>query len=589
MPRLPGESASLQGPRAVGRVVQGPRDVGGPAMYRTGRDIVGGANELNAAFEAEQLRIDRTRNEDAHNQLADFTVNQAIGEGGYQTQKGADAVTRPLLKDTLKEFDARVKSQMDGLDNDRQREMFKAHSDAIRARVTSGVLSHQLQEDKVYQGQVNNARVESATNTVSVNPGELQSELVRVRAGIKEYAETLGLGGDDKKTKTIRAEMLREATTPVHAAAIERAINDGRISAARKLLGDARKAGEIDSEVAGKLEAGLKVSSVRADGQAAFDKIRAQYAGDSQGALKAAMAIKNPETRDDATARVRAWNSDHLRIEAQVDKENNDAAWKAAVATEDPWKIDPVLWNSLDGKAQRNILDWIDAKKAADAKPRTTDDISAVNGVESMILAGDITEPEQLELYAPYMTATTYRSLNKLVKDRTEVNPTDVAKSFTLVTGKKIEEDNYDEWRSFQRYISDNVKRPEDLDQWADRWRMEGQTLKDKWGDDPDTLGEAVIEGRQDEFLVEVPAESADTVSSAISVLGRSDVEVQTGPVAQDEFYTKFYLDAQQWLKAHDSAVTPELVAGYAYCRAKGHPLTPKNVQWAANGLVGIK
>ena len=333
MPRLPGESENLQGPRAVKRMVQGPRDIGGPAMYRAGRDIVRGTNELHAAFEAEQLRIDRTRNEDAHNQLSDFTVNQAIGEGGYQTMKGADAVTKPLLKDTLKQFDARVKTQMDGLDNERQREMFKAHSDAIRARVTSGVLSHQLAEDKVYQGQVMKSTIDSASNTVSVHPGELQSELVRVRAGNKAYAETLGFGGNDKKTKMVRAEMLTAATTPVHAAAIERAINDGRVVAAKTLLKNARKAGEIDAKVADRLEDSLRVADVRAAGQAEFDKIRAKYGNDPAGALKAAMAIKNPEARDNATARVRAWNSDQLRLEAQVDKENADSAWKTAVAT----------------------------------------------------------------------------------------------------------------------------------------------------------------------------------------------------------------------------------------------------------------
>lgn len=572
MPTLPG-NPQLVTPRGGGGIVRGISDPGAVAISNTGARLVGAANRLQHAFDEEQARVDRNIVEDSFNTLRQRQMELEVGEDGYSKIKSGDAVKTPLIKNYSKQLEDSYKDLTGKLTNDRQRQAFRQRYDVAKSQFQKGVLTHVTRENQTYRKQVMDTTVDTEKNFSALRwnlKGEIYASRERAKASVDEFAEVNGL---DAKAKSV---LYRDATTQIHQAVIERAINEGNSDYASKWLKDHRS--EIDAGVATSLQATLKTAGDIEASQQAFDRIISGKP-DYPTALAAARKTKS-NIRDKVLSRVRSWDSDNQRLKARYEKENTDEAWRVAVATEDPWAINTTNWTELPGQTQREILQWTEAKKRADAQPPTVDDVSVVIGVQDMIEAGDITEPEQLIKYQPYMKPSTLNSLIGEIDKREDLNPKLIKDAFILATGKKVEEGNYEEWRNFQDYITENVKRPEDLNSYVDEWRMKGESVTTKFfSNDPGTVGEAVELGRED-FLIDVPEDSADNVSASVSLLGQ-----QTGETAQKEFYTKYYRDAQRWLKAHKSAVSPALVSGYAYCKAKGLPLTAKNINWAAQEL----
>jgi len=186
---------------------------------------------------------------------------------------------------------------------------------------------------------------------------------------------------------------------------------------------------------------------------------------------------------------------------------------------------------------------------------------------------------------------STYRSLRRKIEKRGTVSATLVQRSFEDRIGRprsKWTKADKQQWISYQGYILDNVKetkRPEDIDKWADKWFMEGYGTKDEFlRDDPNTYGEAYTKGRKD-FIISTPDEDAPAVSAAMDHLRNSGMKVPETEDAQNEFYTKYYLDANRWFSARDIVSSPDRIAAYSVLKSQNKPVTEANIEYVAGQL----
>jgi len=354
--KLPGEAETLQGSRAVKKVVEGPKDVWAPAAYRAGKDITWAANNMQAAFEREQARIDKDRVEDSHTQLVNFKIEMASGENGYKTKLGGDAVKTPLLKDSLRTLDEYIKAESKKLDNERQRDMFKAHSDVIRGQITQGVLTHQFNQDKVYQKELLAGTQSAETNSAAMNwnvPGEVDGSLLRIKKRVGDYATANGMPKEAKQAMEL------EATTDIHAAVITRAINAGQSGYARKWLKDHRD--EIDSTTAARLEGTLKTAGNREASQWHADRIWGEGGSASEMTAKA-RKILDPAKRAGALSLLKARISEE-EVFAKKDQADAldesigimaDAISNGHIPTQNDIPID--MFDRMNGAGQARVL-----------------------------------------------------------------------------------------------------------------------------------------------------------------------------------------------------------------------------------------
>lgn len=272
----------------------------------------------------------------------------------------------------------------------------------------------------------------------------------------------------------------------------------------------------------------------------------------------------------------------------------SDKVWQAIANKRKPTQTD---LDAMNGKDRIQVEQYYAAVAKAEAKDgrlhAKEDNYDALDMAEAGIKSGDITDPKQLERYAPFLRAETYRTLRKSLEKRGEVPRGEVEKVFLDRLGKtraKMNDNERKQWVAFQDYINENVretKRPEDLELWADRWFMSGYGKDDSmFRNDPDTFGEARTKGRKD-FVIATPDTVKPVVDSTIAFVRSAGVKIPAGKVATDEFYTNYYLDAQRWYGARGEQTTPLRAAAYAILKQNNKPITPANVNAVLEQLKG--
>ena len=219
--------------------------------------------------------------------------------------------------------------------------------------------------------------------------------------------------------------------------------------------------------------------------------------------------------------------------------------------------------------------------------------ISATNGrkppdhekwaeFETSLAQGDITNKEQVLRYQDFFNDAQNRTAMKAFNKQGTLKITEMKRAFRDVINKTQSKfSNKDElqWRAYQEYMLDKVeetRRPGDLAKWTDEWIMEGQTSEDEWGFDPDTLGEFItaqkFKGRKDEFYLETPDEDEASVKSIRNTSGSFDTV--------DQFYTRTYKPAVDYLSAHDIAVNDRSIAAIAILKRDRQIVHPDNIEW---------
>lgn len=254
-------------------------------------------------------------------------------------------------------------------------------------------------------------------------------------------------------------------------------------------------------------------------------------------------------------------------------------------------------------KAVKEVGGYFKALAKAEAKDgrmhAKEDNYEALDIAEKAIQQGDIQNERDLDRYAPFLRAETFRTLRKSFEKRGEISEKEMERVYSERTGetraKWIKDDTKaKQWIAFKQYVQEDVrekKRPEDLDALADRWFMKGYGKDDSiFRNDPDTFGEARTKGRAD-FVIKTPDASKKDVSDAVSIIAaaakRSGSVVPTGQAAQDEFYTNNYLDATRWFAARNEPINGTRAAAYAILKQNNKPITPANINAVVQQLKG--
>jgi len=212
-------------PDAIGQNLPAPQAPAGVATIQdrgASAMISGAANEIQAAFQEEQKRIDHAKTEDAFNQLRNAQLDLTIGEqNGFMNIKGGDAIKQPLLKNYTERFNTISSNLINGLDNDTQREMFRQRVNVAQSQFSGDLLKHIYQENNVYQKDVTKATIDTEYRMASSkwdSPAEVQASLSRIGAAVDQEAGRSGLPPE------MAADMKLQQYAKVHDTVIRQAL-----------------------------------------------------------------------------------------------------------------------------------------------------------------------------------------------------------------------------------------------------------------------------------------------------------------------------------------------------------------------------
>lgn len=285
---------------------------------------------------------------------------------------------------------------------------------------------------------------------------------------------------------------------------------------------------------------------------------------------------------------------------AAVVQAENDAEKRVWAAIRDGRQPNPNDLKTMNPeKAVKEVGGYFKALAKAEAKDgrmhAKEDNYEALDIAEKAIQQGDIQSERDLDRYAPFLRAETFRTLRKSFEKRGEISEKEMERVYSERTGetraKWIKNDEKaKQWIAFKKYVQDDVrekKRPEDIEALADRWFMSGYGKDDSvFKNDPDTYGEARTKGRKD-FVIKTPETSKADVDGALSLLRKAKVATPTGGAASDEFYTNYYLDATRWFGARNESISAGRAAAYAILKQNKQPITPANINAVLEQLKG--
>lgn len=249
MARIPDSLGALPAPSAPTSVTnfQSRND----GLMNLGQSLAQAGDVLQQEITKERNRVNGAKVEDAFNQLRNSQLDLTIGQdNGFQNIHGANAVKQPLLQDYSTRFAGLRKQLSDSLDNDQQREMFKARADVAQTQFTQDLLQHLYRENDVYQGQVFNGTVDTELRAASAKwnaPMEVQASLARIDAAVDSEATRQGLPDEARQ-----ALQLQERSK-VHTAVIQQALASKQYDYAKTWFDNNRD--EIDTKTAKVLEA----------------------------------------------------------------------------------------------------------------------------------------------------------------------------------------------------------------------------------------------------------------------------------------------------------------------------------------------
>lgn len=387
-----GESPTPRPAAGVARIDTGGLDAAlhaDAALIKAGTHLVAGAADLATA----QDRFDTTVAEDAFNKLRDRQTDLAVGENGFATKKGADAVTQPLLKDYSGQFTQAQKEISDGLQNDQQRQKFNQRADVATVQFKQEILKHVMTENTVYGKQVLDGTIKTAVRNAQVSwddPYAVATERDRIDMGIDNL--TKQLGWPKEEADATRQAALTQLTTAV----ISSAVSNGNIEYAE----DYYKAHREDMDLAtqhsllGEIKKGEQRTLVNGyqgdfllmrDSVKGLDELDAQVNADEK---------LDEANRNLLTGRI-ASRRDILERRALIEQTRIDRSVKKA--------IDAVNANTLQGfePSVEQLQPILAAAKGTDMEGEAAEMVAVANATRRFRLA----TPVQQENYLSQMEA----------------------------------------------------------------------------------------------------------------------------------------------------------------------------------------
>lgn len=518
------------------------------------------------AMRAEQEAHDTLRAEEAFNQLREKELDLTSGDNGFVHQQGRDVVDKPVMKDWVERFDTATNEISGGLANNDQRILFKQRAAVAALGYKQNLINHITQQRKVYETEVYQGGVAIETQAAQaawLDDKAVGLSIARIESLVDTEAERKGWASDRTK-----AEKMAKVSD-VHLGVINQAISARDSVYARAWYQKHKK--DIDAGQWPAIEDSIHRLELTTTSQTATDEIMAQYT-DERKALAAVREKYSGTMRDEVARRVKVRFADEERIKTDRRQELERTAWNMLTEKKTPDDLPPQMVQALGGKTVEQMWQFVERRD----KVKT--DYNVFDEFERRLEAGEITSRDQVREYDPFLSERDKRVAMKAFEKRGTISTTEMRAAYTDRVGKsKAKWSNREEeqWLVFQEYILDRVKetrRPEDIDVWADRWFMSGETTGNTlYTNDPDTFGEAVTAGRTEGFRYDIPPEIEDQVLMSMKAAG---VPENTS----EAYYTEYYLPAEDYLRAHDIPINHKSVAAAVALREAGKPVTPANI-----------
>ncbi len=596
MPRIPTydsrqvEAAPLNGKPQSG--LSADMFQGGNSLGQAGKSLSAAGAEVTALAEKQKERDNLQAVLTAETQLING-VTDFEAEAGKRLGANAKGVTQ----DAGTWWNETVSKIGKDLTPDQQQAF---NNIALRRLPTfrASIMAHENRQAEIGLQQAFKAQREASAVAVFTNPMLAPQELENVKRSTQ--AELLRQGITDKNQRDLA---MLEATTGVHVAALG-AIEQQSPALALKYL-EANQS-EIDPVKFAAARNRLSTAATDERVEKINDTFEAQYRGGQitmqqwQDKIRAEHSGKD----EDALLKDSVYRSNLVEAnKKEIEQKTENAVWGLINKGQSLSQIRKSNeWRSLTDEKQRaQFTEYFVAKaeKAraeAERRQGRLDKIEKNNWetrefVDQAITDGVITDPAQLKRYEPYFTNETLNTFTNKIKKRGEIDPKDVQKAFEDVKGKqrsKWGDSEHTEWQAFQRWIygkNAELKRPGDVQAWADQWAMKGYGRDDEaFRNDPNTLGEAITAGRKD-FVVSTPERDLPGVNEALAVARSAGVKVLDGKLAVDEFYGSYYLDASRYFEANGRPASPQGIAAYAILRQQKKPITPRNIEFVTKQL----
>lgn len=237
MPRLP-DVTELGGrpiPQRTGGIVSyrpthGAETAPGEALAGLGRTIAGIGRDIEQILAQEKDHADKLRAEDAFNAIRSHALDLKVGEDGFTTRKGSNAVNQPLLAEYTNRYDTFVKDVLSKLDNDEQREAVSSRAAIVGLEMKQGILHHIAAENERYAKQVYDGALSVELQNAAEewrSPNAVALSIERIRGVIDENADNRGLADDIRKAIKINEE------SKIHDTVIRQALAAGDLGYAK--------------------------------------------------------------------------------------------------------------------------------------------------------------------------------------------------------------------------------------------------------------------------------------------------------------------------------------------------------------------
>lgn len=248
MPRLPSviDLGQRPTPSAPSGVTQRNVAQTGGVEYEA---VQRSANVFSNMLAEYKDRVDRTRAEEAFNQLRSQQLDLTIGDDGFRNKKGSSAVNSNLLTTYQDRFDGVAKSIEDSLGNDDQKRLFRSRADVSNLQFKEDILRHVAAEADVQAKQTFAGTLDVETRNATVRydePASIALSMERINQAIDSEAER------NKWAPEYAQAQKRDAASKVNAGVIGTALAAGNIVYAKQWFDDHRD--NIDPSVAATLE-----------------------------------------------------------------------------------------------------------------------------------------------------------------------------------------------------------------------------------------------------------------------------------------------------------------------------------------------
>lgn len=309
-------------------------------------------------------RLDTVKAEDAFNKLRETQTKLMMDPNeGFLSKKSADAVSADFMRKYVDDFDKSIEETASGLQNERQRDLFKRRAAAANAQYQSTLRNHVLNETDAYNKQTFEGvvKTESAAAATTYNdPASVALSLDRIRNNAVNYANSAGIKGD------AQVALVNASLAEAHNSILAAAVGNNNFGFVKEYMKQFDKGGKYEGQLGAERTAQLKNSIETADTRDASLKLSLELAGSGKGFDSQRKQLKDMYTSGKISAEVYDQTTQRIKV-AEADVKSNEADFNNSMSgraqewiLQNPGKpivdMPPNLYNWAKGKGQLQTL-----------------------------------------------------------------------------------------------------------------------------------------------------------------------------------------------------------------------------------------